>query len=129
MHSGFLAVRDELPQNIRARHELDVSDLSDSCRNQIARIDEIWSNSRRTYYEQGPWLLGQFSIADVMYAPVALRFVSYSIPLSPDAQTFLDQILQLESIRDWQRQSAEEPEKLQFIDDLISTSESPLTPG
>ena len=41
MHSGFLAVRDELPQNIRARIKLEPSQLSDACRKQIARIDEI----------------------------------------------------------------------------------------
>lgn len=32
MHSGFLAVRNELPQNIRARNKLEPGQLTDTCR-------------------------------------------------------------------------------------------------
>jgi glutathione S-transferase len=64
-----------------------------------------------------------------MYAPVALRFVTYSIPLSPEAQHFVDRVIELESIREWTRQSEEEGERLQFIDDLVPASEAPLVLG
>jgi hypothetical protein len=61
MHSGFLGVRGELPQNIRARRERSTLSLSNSCLAQIARIDEIWSDCRARYGSRGRWLFGDFS--------------------------------------------------------------------
>ncbi len=62
-----------------------------------------------------------------MYAPVALRFVTYSIPLSSEAQHFVDQVQALDSIREWCVRSEEERESLQFIDDLVPVSKAPVT--
>ena len=122
MHSGFLGIRNELPQNIRARRPLELSQLSEGCRDEVRRIDQLWSEALGTHGDRGPWLFGQFSIADVMYAPVALRFVTYSIRLSSEAQQFVDQVEKLDSIREWSRESAEERESLEFVDDLASPS-------
>jgi glutathione S-transferase len=125
MHSGFLGIRSELPQNIRARRPLELSQLSEGCRNEVRRIDQLWSEARESYRGGGPWLFGQFSIADVMYAPVALRFVTYSIPLSSEARQFVDRVEDLDSIREWSRESARERESIGFIDDLASPSSQP----
>jgi glutathione S-transferase len=125
MHSGFVGIRSELPQNIRARRPLELARLSEGCRNEVRRIDQLWSDALERYGDGGPWLFGRFSIADVTYAPVALRFVTYSIRLSPAAQRFVDQIEALDSIREWCRESAEERESLGFIDDLAPPASRP----
>jgi glutathione S-transferase len=129
MHSGFLAIRDELPQNIRARHMLEPGQLSDSCRKQIARIDEIWTDCRRRYGESGEWLFGEFSIADVIFTPVALRFVTYSIPVGGEARGFIDAVRGLNSVRQWIEAAREEAEAISFIDELVPAVSSPLTLG
>ena len=129
MHSGFLAVRDELPQNIRARNKLELSRLSDSCRKQIARIDEIWADCRRKYGDSGEWLFGEFSIADIIFTPVALRFVTYSIPVSDKARDYVDAVQRSESVGQWVKAAREEPESISFIDELVSAASSPLTLG
>jgi glutathione S-transferase len=129
MHSGFLAVRDELPQNIRARIKLEPGQLSDACRKQIARIDEIWTDCRKKYSESGEWLFGQFSIADIIYMPVALRFVTYSIPVSKQAREFVDAVQGLESVQQWIEASGQESESIEFIDKLVPAESSPLTLG
>ena len=129
MHSGFLAVRDELPQNIRAQNILELSQLSDSCRNQIARIDEIWTDCRRKYGDSGEWLFGGFSIADIIFTPVALRFVTYSIPVGDRAREFVDAVQRSESVRQWVEAARVEPESISFIDDLVPAASSPLTLG
>ncbi len=129
MHSGFLAVREELPQNIRARNKLELSLLSNSCRKQISRIDEIWTECRKEYGSSGEWLFGEFSIADVMFAPVALRFVTYSIPIGDKAQEYVDAVLRLDSVEQWIKAAREEPESISFIDDLVPAASSPLTLG
>ena len=129
MHSGFLALRDELPQNIRARNKLETSQLSGSCRKQIARIDEIWTDCRRRYGESGKWLFGEFSIADVMFIPVALRFVTYSIPVSESAWEFVEAAQDSESVRQWIEAARAESESISFIDELVPAESSPLTLG
>jgi glutathione S-transferase len=129
MHSGFLAIRDELPQNLRVHREMDVSQLSAACRKQIIRIDELWTDCRKQYGGGGEWLFGDFSIADIMFAPVALRFVTYSIPLSEHAREFVEAVCDLESVQRWIETAKEESEFLPFIDDLVPAKDSPLTPG
>jgi len=129
MHSGFLAIRDELPQNLRVRCTLDVDQLSVSCRAQIARIDELWTDCRQQYGTAGNWLFGDFSIADVMFAPVALRFVSYSIPVSEHSREFVEAVRGLDSVQHWIDGARAESESLTFIDDLVPAKDSPLTPG
>jgi glutathione S-transferase len=129
MHSGFLALREELPQNMRARHRLDATRLSASCRQQVARIEEIWTDCRQQYGEDGPWLFGTFSIADAMFAPVALRFVTYSIPVGEPAGQFINAVCNLESVQRWIEAAKAESESLSFIDDLVPAEASPLTLG
>jgi glutathione S-transferase len=129
MHSGFLALRDELPQNLRARNQLDQDQLSSSCREQIARIDQIWTDCRCQYGASGDWLFGDFSIADVMFAPVALRFVTYSIQVGSRAQEYVEVVKGADSVQQWAEAARAEPESLSFIDELEPAASSPLTPG
>ncbi len=129
MHSGFLALRDELPQNIRARNKLEPGQLSDACQKQIARIDEIWTDCRRKYGDSGEWLFGEFSIPDVMFMPVALRFVTYSIPVSDTAREFVDAVQGSESVQQWIEAARAESESISFIDELVPAESSPLTLG
>lgn len=129
MHSGFIALRDELPQNLRARRPLMTDQLSATCQRQVARVDEIWSDCRDRYEKAGPWLFGDLSIADVMFAPVALRFVTYSIPVSRRSREFVDAVLGLDSVGQWVVAAERETEALPFIDDLVPAKESPLTLG
>ncbi|MDH3692804.1 MAG: glutathione S-transferase family protein [Gammaproteobacteria bacterium] len=116
MHSGFMALRDELPQNIRAQNLREWPDLSEVCRSEIQRINEIWGTCRRKYRSAGPWLFGSLSIADIMFAPVALRFATYSIPLPGSAGDYVRSIQDLDLIKEWSALSEAELESLEFID-------------
>jgi glutathione S-transferase len=129
MHSGFLALRDELPQNLRARCPLDTQSLGEECRQQIQRIDQIWSGCRIENRSPGGWLFGTFSIADVMFAPVALRFVTYGIQVSSEAQEFIDAVVGLQSVQQWIASAREETESIPFIDQRTPACETDLTLG
>jgi glutathione S-transferase len=117
MHSGFLALRGELPQNLRVRRKLDIGQLSEKCRKDIGRVDALWTECRKQYGGDGKWLFGEFSIADVMFAPVALRFLTYSIPISDQSREFVEAICELESVQQWIEDSRAESESLSFYDD------------
>ena len=98
MHSGFSALRNEMPMNVRATRKLEPSSaaLTD-----IARIDSIWSHYTTQNAHIGPWLFGEFSIADCFFAPVASRFATYGTPLSPAAQQYANRLLNHESFTAW----------------------------
>lgn len=116
MHAGFLAIREELPQNIRMRQQRSRDDFSKVAQAEIRRVETLWEHGFSRY--GGAWLCGDFSIADVMYAPVALRFVTYGIELKPEAQRFVEAIQQLPAIQAWVEAAAAESEQLPFIDTL-----------
>jgi glutathione S-transferase len=129
MHSGFLALREELPQNVRARVPVALSQLSDAARRQVERVFEIWTDCRREHGAKGRWLFGHFSIADVIYAPVALRFVTYAIPMPPEARLYVEAVAGLDSVREWLDDAELEPERLDFIDQRWPAARTPLQFG
>lgn len=103
MHSGFMALRNELPMNCRARRKVE---LSQAARADIKRIDELWSEQVSQYPEQ--WLFGNWSIADAMYAPVALRFRTYGIELSEPAKRYQEKVLSSSAILQWLAEASSE---------------------
>ena len=113
MHSGFANVRTELPQDIRARTP---RTLSSACRAEIDRVFQIWSECRSRFGKQGPWLFGRFSIPDAMFAPVALRFVTYGIDVPQPAAEFVDAVTSDPATREWIAASNEETEHIPSID-------------
>ncbi|WP_434361547.1 glutathione S-transferase family protein [Parasalinivibrio latis] len=98
MHSGFNALRNECPMNCRAKRKVV---LSDDAKTDIARIDEIWSKQMRTYQAEDDWLFGEFSIADAMYIPVVMRFITYGIALSPRSKKYMERVMRSESVVAW----------------------------
>ena len=116
MHSGFFGIREQLPQNVRARIPLQRSALSAGTQQEIDRVEQMWVQAYDAY--GGPWLFGDFSLADVAYAPVALRFVTYQISLVDQAQSFINAVQALPSIQAWAADSAAESEVISFIDRL-----------
>lgn len=79
MHSSFIALRNELPMNCR-RVPSKLA-LSDDCLADIKRIQLLWHYARDYSDGNSDWLLGSFSMADAMFAPVVLRFPWYQVSL------------------------------------------------
>jgi glutathione S-transferase len=99
MHAGFGALRTQWPMNARAVGRR--TPMTAELRTDIARVDALWSDSRARFGAHGPWLCGDYSLADAMYAPVALRFRSYGATLSPAAASYLDTVLQDAPLQQW----------------------------
>ena len=99
MHAGFTSLRSEMPMNCRALRKVDAS--AQTLRD-IARIDQIWAQGRA---ENGPWLFGEFSIADCFYAPVVMRFKTYAeasgVVLSEGAQRYQNFFLKNAVLNEW----------------------------
>ncbi|WP_257387287.1 glutathione S-transferase family protein [Tahibacter caeni] len=98
MHSGFQNLRTQCPMDCVKRSTAPVS--AEVLRD-IERIGALWRDCRAKYAAGGPFLFGGFSIADAMYAPVALRIVSYAIPVGPVERGYIDALLALPALREW----------------------------
>jgi glutathione S-transferase len=99
MHAGFAELRTGMPMNCRAMGRRVA--LPDALTDDIDRVFDIWSDCSRRYGDSGPWLFGEFSIADAMYAPVVLRFRTYGINLPESARRFAVRVLQSEAMQAW----------------------------
>lgn len=108
MHSGFTELRANLPMNCRKR--LKNFPISAAVEKDVNRICEIWNVTRKKFGSNGPYLLGEFSTADAMYAPVVLRFTSYAVTIPKEAQQYCDAILALPAMKSWLAEAALETE-------------------
>lgn len=98
VHSEFPLLKKDWPMNCKASVKLF---QSDNIADEIARIDAIWSCCRRKHREDGEYLFGRFSIADAMYAPLAISFSSYGAKLSMEAQHYADTLLSNPFVQEW----------------------------
>jgi glutathione S-transferase len=107
MHSGFTTLRSLWPMNARARnrHAATTAALDAD----VERIDEIWNHCRAHYGSQGPWLFGDYSVADAMYAPVVLRFKTYGARISPTARWYMASVLEDDALQQWVQAAQHEP--------------------
>ena len=99
MHSSYFNVRNELPMNCRKKFEN--IELSQDAKLEVERIKELWRKCRSEYGNTGEWLFGEYSIADAMFAPIALRFDGYSIPLSGVEESYVKSVLSHPGIIEW----------------------------
>jgi glutathione S-transferase len=99
MHSGFPAVRQNLPMNVRER--IPWRDRGVDTAREIERLASMWAGARREFGAGGPFLFGRRSLVDAFYAPVAFRFRTYDVKLDGEAATWVESILDLPAMRDW----------------------------
>lgn len=107
MHSGFAALRNECPMNIRRQKPEHV--LSAAAASDVDRIITLWQEERARQHNAGPFLFGEFCIADAMFAPVVWRMRSYGIALNGEAAAYADALYRLPAMQDWRTAALAEP--------------------
>lgn len=107
MHAGFGVLRHHMPMNLRK--SLPGKGRGPGVDDDIARIGAIWRDCRRRFGGDGPFLFGQASAADAMYAPVATRFRTYGVALDPVGQSYVEAVLAWPPFLEWQAAALEEP--------------------
>jgi glutathione S-transferase len=112
MHSGFAPLRLHMSMDIRARKaERGAAALArEDVAGDVARIRALWFEA--LMQSSGPFLFGEFSIADAFYAPVAMRFVTYGVELAPALAAYRDRIVALPPMQQWIAQATAEVEDL-----------------
>ena len=99
MQSSFAALRSDLPMNVRRRVQLE--EVSDQTRADIVRILGLWAEARARHGKAGPFLFGTYGAADIFYAPVVSRFMTYGIGVPGFAVAYMQAMVEHAWTQEW----------------------------
>lgn len=119
MHSGFAALRGDCPMDLAATYEGFIP--SDAVLADLARIEALWAAARACPGRgRGPWLFGDYSLADAFYAPVATRIVTYGLPVSSEAQAYAAAHLAHPAFLEWRAAALADPHRHPMPGDALA---------
>ncbi|WP_299814069.1 glutathione S-transferase family protein [uncultured Roseibium sp.] len=105
MHSGFVALRSACPMNMRRPAE--EVEVNDGVKADVARIVQIWGECLEE--SGGPFLFGDFTIADAMFAPVVSRFTTYRLSDDPVFHRYSETMTSTPAWQAWEEDALKEP--------------------
>ena len=106
MHSSYMALRRECPMNIRGW--ADGYAPSEAVAADVIRILQLWAEARARFGKGGPFLFGAFCAADIFYAPVVSRFLTYGIPVPGFASAYMQAVWEHDWMAEWIAAAQEE---------------------
>ena len=118
MHSSFANLRRELPMNVRK--SFPPKELSDAVKGDINRILQLWAQARARFGGTGDFLFGDYCAADIMYAPVVTRFITYGVPVPPFAALYVKAVLSQPAVGEWIDQAQDEPWVIEQYEDAAA---------
>ena len=74
----------------------------------------FWRNCLAT--SGGPFLFGERTMADAMYAPVVTRFVTYDVKLEPELAGYANTIMAMPEMQDWIEAAKAEPAEIEELE-------------
>jgi glutathione S-transferase len=105
MHSGFAALRRDMSMDVctdkRGQGHTPEA-LADA-----ARVQAIWKECLGK--SGGPFLFGELTIADCMFAPVVTRFRTYGVELDDACAAYSKAIFALPAMKEWIADAEREP--------------------
>jgi glutathione S-transferase len=99
MHSGFTALRREHPMNVRKSDP--PIEPSAEVKADLERLMILWAQARSRFGGEGEFLFGAFGAADVMFAPVVMRLVTYALPVATFAVPYVQAVTSHPFMQDW----------------------------
>jgi len=99
MHAGFGSLRADCPMQLLHRYQ--GFTVSPKLRADLDRVEVLWQLAQSRHGTGGPWLFGQYSLADVFFAPVAARIAGYDLPISDAARAYVTAHLTDPAFRAW----------------------------
>lgn len=105
MACGFSALRGECAMQLS--HVWERFTPSAAVSADLARIEQLWAHARNLSGASEGWLFGDYSLADVFYAPVAARIIGYGLPVSDAARDYCAQVLADPAFKRWRAEAQE----------------------
>lgn len=105
MHGGFQTLRQTCPHKIKERFpNYDYS----KAQKDIDRIEALWALCLDFHKSKGPFLFGEFSLADCMYAPVVNRFRAYDVKVCEKSRAYMEAMLAHPFMKEWEAEALTE---------------------
>ncbi len=102
MHAGFMSLRAACPMNMRRK--IESITINSGVKKDIKRIESIWDDCLSK--SGGPFLFGEYSIADGMFAPIVNRFSIYQLSQHPSVIAYSKSMMALPAWQKWAKSSA-----------------------
>lgn len=102
MHSGFMALRSACPMNLE--HAWVGFEPDDAVKKDVDRLDYLWTLARERHGAKGPWLFGEYTVADVMFAPAAARIAGYGLKVGSVAADYVAAHLNDPAFKAWREE-------------------------
>lgn len=113
MHSGFTSLRSALPMNLKGHFP--GYKVWSRAQDDIERVIEIWTECLEKY--GGPYLFGERSMADAMYAPVVTRFKTYDVRMSDKRLIeYCVRIMEMPEMQEWIAAAKAEPDQVDELE-------------
>jgi glutathione S-transferase len=106
MHAGFRGIRSACPMNLRRPEKLPPDGVTAAIAKDVARLEQLWAECRKSYGKGGPFLFGKFCAADAMFAPVVTRLQTFAIPVKKATRAYMDAVLSAPAFVKWKSDSA-----------------------
>ena len=115
MHSGFSGLRGNCPMNIEAHlPEVGARVLAEKAgvRADLERLVQLWTPLLSAH--GGPFLFGDYGIADAYFAPVVKRIVTYALPVPPEIAAYVAAVEASSGVLAWTEQALAEHDFIDF---------------
>lgn len=99
MHSGFVPMRKACRMDLKRINK--PTNAPAEALHDIARIQNIWEETYERYGQNGSYLMGEYSLVDMFFAPVVTRFVSYGIPTSELCRNYINTMVNHPHMQEW----------------------------
>jgi glutathione S-transferase len=112
IHSGFTTLRASLPVNLKG--SFPGFKIWTRAQADIDRVCTIWLDCLGK--SGGPFLFGERTMADAMYAPVVTRFKTYDVKIEPRLKAYADMIMATPEMVEWVEAAQAEPEEIEELE-------------
>ncbi|RYE60162.1 MAG: glutathione S-transferase, partial [Oxalobacteraceae bacterium] len=112
IHSGFTTLRASLPVNLKGHFP--GFKIWSRAQDDIDRVWTIWRECLAQ--SGGPFLFGERTMADAMYAPVVTRFMTYDVKLEDRLAEYASQIMTMPEMQEWVTAAKAEKEDIEELE-------------
>ena len=116
MHAGFVNLRRHCPTQFR--RPVRAIALPPDVVDDVTRIEAAWAQARAKFGAHGPFLFGQFSAADAMFAPVVNRLHVYDIRVAATTRAYMEAVRDLPAWKTWIAGAEGEPWRIDAYDQV-----------
>ncbi|MFT8522276.1 glutathione S-transferase family protein [Gluconobacter oxydans] len=115
MHAGFRPIRQNCPMDVE-RVPAPLPEISEELAADVALLSRTLKGALLRSGQPTPFLFGEgMTVADCMYAPIAIRIHTFELDVDPVVKTWVRTMLDHPLMREWYDLAAAEPAEWRLV--------------